>query len=239
VAEVSELFVFSLKFGLESSNTLFLFFNQLSKISGVGFGGGFELSGGRALNGDISRSKLGSFGFAVLSAEPFIRSQRRLTREGRRIEIILEDIGFTGNSEGDGLDGALCDFKESGDFATGGIDSEFGEEGHTTLRVVGFVFRQVEDIRIFFGDFKVSDVTISLTSEVEDVGIIVVEGHQDTRTSIDVLSVESGAEGSGIPDGVLTFAGFGESEGEEFFLAAEIDDSASFNTSMAFDFRSN
>jgi len=236
MAEVFELFVFSLEFSLEGGNSLFLFFNQFGEVSRVSFRGGLEISRGSALNGDISGSELGGLGLTVLSAEPFVGGQSRFARESRRIEIILEDIRFSWDSEDDGLDGVLGDFEESGDFARGGVEAEFGEKSHTTLRVVGFVFRQVEDVRIFIGDFKVSDVTISLSSKVEDVGVIVVEGHQNTRSSIDVFGVEGSGEGSRVPDGVLAFAGFGESEREELFFATEVVDSASFNTSMSFDF---
>jgi len=232
------LFVSSLDFSLEEGDSLFLFLNKFGESSGVVVlgGSGFELSRGGAFDGDVSGAELDSFGFTALSAEPFVGSQSGFAGEGRGVKIVLEDVGFAWDGERDGLDGGLVDFEETSDFTRGGVEAGLGEHGHTTLRVVGFVFRQVEDIRIFVDGFEISDVTVSLTGEEKDVGVIIVKGHEDTRTSVDILSVEGGGKGSGVPDGELAFAGFGEAEGEELFLATEIKDSASLDTGMSLNF---
>jgi len=181
MAERFELFVFLLDLTFEESDSLFLFFDQFGEVSGaIGLGGGLEVGRGRAFNGDVTWSELNGFGFAVLSAEPFFRGQSSLTGEGRGVKVVLEDVRFTGDRERDGLDGVLGDFKETSDFARGGVEAGLGEKGHTALRVVRLVLRQVEQIRIFLDGLEVTDVTVSLTGEVKDVDVVVVEGHQNT-----------------------------------------------------------
>jgi len=135
--------------GLEVSDPLLLLvvlgleldLRQLLGLDGDGLVVGFFL-----LDRDVSGRELDELGLGVLAAEPFGRGERGFAREGRGIEIILEDIGLARHVEGDGLDGGGGDLEETGNFAGGGVEVGLGDPSHTTLRSGRLVLGQAVNI---------------------------------------------------------------------------------------------
>jgi hypothetical protein len=80
-----------------------------------------------------------------------------------------------------------------------------------------------------------TDVTITLTSKVEDASIRIVERHDDTRLGIEGLVSESGGEVARIPDGELTLDGLGETSGEDLVLVSHPAAAETLDTLVALD----
>jgi hypothetical protein len=129
-----------------------------------------------------------------------ISAQSGLVGRSWWVEIVLEDVGLTGNLEGDGLNSVGGELEKSGDFTNGNINSELGDHSHTTLRGGGLELAEEVDVGILVDDFVVTDVTVSLSSEEEDTGVVVVEGHEDTSGSVDVGGAQRLGEVARLPD---------------------------------------
>jgi len=81
---------------------------------------------------------------------------------------------------------------------------------------------QKVDVGGLVDDLIVADVAVTFAGQIEDVGVVVEEGHQDTRGSVDVFGFESSGHVARIPNRVLALRGFGEAHGEELVVATEI-----------------
>jgi hypothetical protein len=80
-----------------------------------------------------------------------------------------------------------------------------------------------------------TDVTITLTSKVEDASIRIVERHDDTRLSIEGLVSKRSGEIARIPDRELTLDGLGETGGDDLVLVREPDATKTLDTLVALD----
>jgi len=107
------------------------------------------------------------------------------------------------------------------------------------LRVVALELRERVDVGLLVDDLQVADVTVSLSCEEEDVGVIVVEGHEDSRGRVNGGSDEWLGEISGIPDAVLSLRGLGGSTSEKLFLGSEPSQTRRLNAKMCLGFSSD
>ena len=72
----------------------------------------------------------------------------------------MEDLGSSGHEEGYGFDVGVVDgFEGAHDFVFVGVDATLGEEGNASLRIGGFVFREVFEFVVLV--FKVANVTVT------------------------------------------------------------------------------
>jgi len=221
LGEILDLGILLGQFSLEVGNTLL----QLIVLS-LEFGGR-ELDGGFALDkvdgggGDLldeSGGEGAELGGSVGASSPFSGGEGGLVGGSLGEKILLEDVGLTRNSEGDGLNGGGHGLVESHDFVGAYVDSTLGHSGHTLLRNVGTILRQEVDNLVVINNFKVADGTISLSGQEQDGGSVVVEGHDDTGGLVNAFSLEGLLQVLGIPDGEGTLGGLGETNGEELVL---------------------
>jgi hypothetical protein len=168
-----------------------------------------------------------------------VSAQGGLVGRGWWVEIILEDVGLTGNLERDGLNSGGSKLEKSGDFTNGNINTELGEHSHTTLWGGGLVLTEEVDVGILIDDFVVTDVTISLSGEVEDAGVVIVEWHEDTGSGIDVGGAQRLGEVARLPDRVLSFGGLGESHTEKLVAGSKVANTHTLNSLMGFNFSNN
>ena len=89
------------------------------------------------------------------------------------------------------------------------------------------------DVWLLVINLEVTDVTVSLTGKEEEVGVVIVEGHQNTRGGIDVGSDDGGLEVAGVEDVVGTVRGLGETNAEDGSLLSEPDSTGSLDTGMS------
>jgi len=229
--------------GFEESDSLLLLLVLSSEFllrlgSFVFLDDGLELLCGLG-GGDEAWGEVDGLGIRGLSVEPLIGRQSGLVGGGWWVEIVLEDVGLTGDLEGDGLNSVGGELKESGNLTNRDINGELGEHSHTTLRSGGLEFAEVVDVGILVDDFVVTDVTVTLSGEVEDASVVIVEGHEDTRGSIDVGGAQRLGEVAGLPERVLSLRGLGESHGENLVARSKEGNTHSLNSLVSLSFSDN
>jgi len=142
----------------------------------------------------------------------------------------LEDIRLSGDLHSDRLNHLNADFEDAIDLVSGDIAISLGQEASTTKRIVALELSEVVNVRIFIDYLIVTDVTVTLSGEEENVGIRVEERNDDTRASIEIGAVQRLGEITRIPDGVLTLRSLGETRGEESVAATKEANASSLNT---------
>ena len=176
---------------------------------------------GLVLGGNVSSLEGDELGVGVLATDPLISGQRGLLSGGLREEIVLEEVGLTGDLEGDGLDGGGGSLQQNLDLALTDVDSQLGEDTHTDLGGGGFVLGEEVEVGSLIDQLVVTDVTVTLTGEVEHGGVVVVERHQLTRSGIDLLVAQVSRHVTGIPDAELTLGELGHTDSHECALGAQ------------------
>jgi hypothetical protein len=155
------------------------------------------------------------------------------------IDIVLEQVRLTRNSEGNGLDHVTVDFKETSDFTRSNVGSTLREQAHTALRRGIHIFTEEINVRLLVNNFIITDVTISLTSKVKNRVLLVIERHDDTRVGINRLSAEGLLHAPGIPHGVFSLRHFSETDSEDSVLISHPKGTETFNSFVANCFGNN
>jgi len=240
--ELLDLSVPLLKLGLEVSNTLLELVDLVLKLL-LGLGllslrllleDGVEV--GRVDSGDEARGHgERAIRVGVLPTLPLFSGHGGDARDGIRIKIVLIELALAGNDEADGLDAAGLGLEETSDLASRDVHCALREHAHTTLRRVAAVLADEVEERLVVDDLVETDVTITLTGEVEDAGIRIVEGHDDTRLGIEGLVSEGGGHVARIPDGELTLDGLGETSGDDLVLVGHPAAAETLDTLVALD----
>jgi hypothetical protein len=141
--------------------------------------------------------------------------------------------------EGDGFNAGGTELEELGNLAGGNINTTLGDLAHTTLRSSRLELREEVQEGILIDKFIVTNVTVSLTGEVEHVGVVIEEWHDDTRSGIDVHGGERLGEVTSLPEGVLSLRSLGETSGEKLVLGSEPKNAHTLDTSMSLNFGNN
>jgi hypothetical protein len=184
---------------------------------------GLDLSNleSRLLGGNEATLERDEDGLTGLASEPLVGLDSGSGAGSWWVDVVLEELGLAGHLERDGLDVADAGLEESDDFALGDIDGGLGAEGHAELRSRRLVLGdEVDDLGVLH-NLVVADVTVTLASEEEQAGVVIVEGHQDTRGGIDGREVQWVGGGTGIPDGELTVGRLAEADGDKEFAVAQ------------------
>jgi hypothetical protein len=174
-----------------------------------------ERSGGSGGLGNETRGHGAKLGLRGLTRRPLGGGQGGLLRGAVREEIILEDVRLAGNGERDGLNDGSLGLVQTHDFVGGNVNTALGESGHTSLGLGGGVGRQEVDGLVVINDLVVTDGTVTLTSQEQNVGGRVEEGHDDTGGSVDTLISDGILHVTGIPDCEATLSSLGETNREE------------------------
>jgi len=222
--ELSNLGISLDQLGLEVGNALGQLLNlntQLSLAQLLLFhsdNAGLELLGS---TGNEATLQGNQDGVGVTSSEPLSRAQSRVGSSSGGEDIVLELLRLTRHLEGDGLDVVTSDLQGAGNLARTNIQSSLGLEAHTQLRDGGLVVSDVVDVRLLIDNLEVTDVTVTLTSQEQQVGVVIVEGHQDTRGGIEVRLGNGDFQVAGIVQGISTIRGLGETNSEELVLLSQ------------------
>merc|ERR1712100_81727 len=93
----------------------------------------------------------------------------------------------------------------------------------------------VVDVRLLVIHLEVTDVTVTLASQEEEAGVVIVEGHQDTGRGVDVGGDDGAVQLAGVQDGVGTVGGTRETNVEDGATLAQPDAAGSLDTRVAVD----
>lgn len=177
-------------------------------------------------------------GNCVLSGEELVAGKSSLTGDGIGEDILLEGISLAGDLEGDGLDHGGVELEGTGDLNLRDVAGALGEEGHTTLGIGALVLGERELPGLLIDHLEVADVSVSLSGKVEHLGVLIVEGHQDTGGGIEVLLDEGLGEVGRVPDEHLTVGGLGETGGGEPIGVGEPNKARALNSLVSSNIRS-
>merc|ERR1712063_203550 len=164
-------------------------------------------------------------GGLVGSTEPLVSRQGRIGTGGIGEDIILEELGFTRDTEVDGLQSGLGGLDHADNLA-----SSLGAHSHTQLRGVGLVVADIVDPRLGVVNLEVTDVTVTLTGKEQETSIVIIEGHQDTGRGMDVGLNDGGVELARVQDGVSTIRRARETNVEDGSTLTEPDAAGSLDT---------
>jgi len=95
------------------------------------------------------------------------------------------------------------------------------------------------DVWVFIDALEVSDVTVTLSSEEEDRGVVIVKGHEDSRCRVDRVTEEGLGKVSGVPQTVFSLGRLCRTACEELLLCSEEDQTRWLDAKMGFGFLNN
>lgn len=194
----------------DSSLSFFQFLGQLSRgLHGV------EGRRATATLRSVDRVQAHGHGLLIGTTPPLIGGVRRLTGEGIGEDIVLESIGLSGHSEGERFDGVGCQLQGSGCFASHDIQASLGQPADTLGGGGGSELGKSEAPGFFIDEFEVSDVTVTLTGEVEDVGVGIEVRNDHTGGLVDIQGLGESTSVSRIPDLDLSHGLLGETNGHD------------------------
>ena len=174
-------------------------------------------------------------GVGGLATEELVDGEGSLAGDGLGEEILLEGISLAGHLEGDGLDHGGVELVGAGDLNLRDVAGTLGDEGNTTLGISALVLGEEELPWLLIDHLEVTDVSVSLSGEVEHLSVLIVEGHQDTSGGVEVL-LDQGVRHVGVvPNEHLTIGGLGETGGGEPLSVGEPDNAGSLHTLVSSD----
>ena len=224
------------EFSLEVGNTVLEIGDLLLHLSGGQFLLGLLLDlldlKGLVLGGNVARLEGDELGVSVLAGNPLVGGQGSNFSGGLREEIVLEEVRLTGDLEGDGLNGGGSGLQHNLNLALTDVASQLGENTHTDLGGGGFVLGEVVEVGGLIDHLEVTDVTVTLTGEVEHAGVVVVERHQLTGSGVNPLVAQVSREVTGIPDAELTLRELGHTNSHECALGAQPQAAGTLGTLM-------
>ena len=182
------------------------------------------------LGGNVPSLEGDELGVGVLAGNPLGSGQRRDFRGGLREEIVLEEVGLTGDLEGDGLNSRGGGLQHDLDLALTDVARQLGENTHTDLGGGRFVLSEEVEVGGLIDHLVVTDVSVTLSSEVEDLGVVVVERHQLTRGGINLLVAQVLGEVTGVPNAELALGELGHTNGHEGTLVTQPQAAGSLGT---------
>merc|ERR1712137_1099374 len=186
----------------------------------------------RLLRGNESTLQTHQLRLTSLATEPGTTLHGRDRSSGVREQIVLEQIRLTRHAEGDRLHIGAANLEAAGDLANGDVASSLRAESHAELRHVALVLRDEMDERLVIHQLVVTNVAVSLAGKEQQLGVVVVERHDDSRGSIDGLAHDLGAQVTRIVDAHLTVAGASESDGQDLSGVTREDGTASLDANV-------
>jgi len=175
----------------------------------------------------------GTIRISILTLLPLISGHCRDARDSIRIKILLIKFALTRNDEADGLNAAALGLEETSNLTSRDVHGALGKHAHTTLRRAAAVLADEVEEWLLINDLIETDVTITLTSKVEDASIRIVERHDNTRLGIKSLVSKASGKIARIPDGELTLDGLGETSGDDSVLIGHPAATETLNTLVA------
>jgi len=174
----------------------------------------------------------------VLAILPLVSSHGGDGGDCVRIKILLIELALARHDEADGLNAVGLGLEETSNLASRDVHSALREHAHTTLRGVAAVLADEVEERLVVDNLVETDVAITLTSKVEDAGVRIVEGHDDTGLGIESLVSKGSSEVARIPDAELTLDGLGETSGDDLVLIGQPAAAETLDTLVALDLTS-
>jgi len=230
-------------FGLEVSDPVLLFLPLFSELLLSGGSLIFLLhvrvEGSSGLVPGLEASLQGDkFGGDGLAREPFFSSCGGVGGSSGREDVILEDIisTLTGHLEGDGFHSCGGQLQQPSNLALASLATKLGKSAHTTRWNAGCVLTQVVELGTIISQFVVTNVTVTLARKEQHASVVIVEGHQLTRCCVNVFVGKRGAEVSGIPDGILTIRGLGETNAQDLASVTKEDGTRTLDTVVGSNF---
>ena len=134
------------------------------------------LSGAPAPVGHRHEDRVG----VLLLYPPLLRRDGRDVGLGLGVEILLEQLGLSGDFERDHLaKSVVVQSVEPANLAGGDITSSLGHEADPPLRVRRLEGVDVVDERRLWCDLEVSDDAVSFPAQIDQIGVRVVDGEHD------------------------------------------------------------
>jgi hypothetical protein len=106
-------------------------------------------------------------------------------------DVLLECSGFSGDPEGDHLDGISAGSVALGNLAQTGVARNLGGEGEALLRLGRAILTEVMNVTILVGELEVLDAVLTLATKEQNVVVMVIV-REDVSGSLTKISLGEG-----------------------------------------------
>mmetsp|Transcript_13550 Transcript_13550/g.26918 ORF Transcript_13550/g.26918 Transcript_13550/m.26918 type:complete len:353 (-) Transcript_13550:321-1379(-) len=162
-----------------------------------------------------------SDGHRILSSKELVSRDGWGSASSVREDVFLERFALTRHNKGQRLDRVAGKLEHTRRLASHDIQTTLGHASHTLLGSGAAMFRHSKLMRSTIGHLVITDIAITLTGQIEQVGVRVVEWHDNTGSLIDSNRGQRFGQSTWIPNLELTLRLSCKSNSQQRAKAAE------------------